>query len=215
MLKRHGIYCFLYEEKPNVLRLLAGGMVTKLEQGNINYYFEKMVQYSEEIKAVFGEYRRKLESVSDVIKRIGGTGTIHGCIVDIDYFNHIYINPTDGKIIPYFALSITKKFEYSDVSILLLKERPDLYDNCIKLLNGNSEAVMLLKGETNESIETPQYVPETDIYKLSRKMRQLQYLLDANVIRIWSDQVQILDEPSYLENQTECKLNEGNHLLPS
>ena len=25
------------------------------------------------------------------------SGKVHGCIVDIDYFNHIYLNPQDGK----------------------------------------------------------------------------------------------------------------------
>ena len=36
-------------------------------------------------------YMDKLLNISKVIKSIGGDGSIHGCIVDIDYYNHIYI----------------------------------------------------------------------------------------------------------------------------
>ena len=53
------------------------------------------------IKTIMNSYMDKLLNISKVIKSIGGDGSIHGCIVDIDYYNHIYINPVDGKITEY------------------------------------------------------------------------------------------------------------------
>ena len=40
------------------------------------------------------------------------SGKVHGCIVDIDFFNHIYLNPFDGTITPYSALSMDMKYAY-------------------------------------------------------------------------------------------------------
>ena len=50
------------------------------------------------MKAAFTPYRNALKTISKEIRAFGGNGNIHGCIIDIDFFNHIYVNPFDGKI---------------------------------------------------------------------------------------------------------------------
>lgn len=35
--------------------------------------------------------------------QLGLSGNIHGCIVDIDYYHHIMVNPTDGSIQFYYS----------------------------------------------------------------------------------------------------------------
>ena len=191
MLKNSNIYCFLFENsKTGKLYLLNGGMINNLEHSDIDYYFERMPYYSDAIKGLFSGYNRALKSISNSIKMIGGTGTVHGCIVDIDFLNHIYVNPMDGTITPYFALSIIDKYEYKDIVTLLLQRRKDLYDNYLKLLRGKSEGIKLLKGKTKvEIIEISRFVPETHMYRPSRIMKSLQYLTEVNVIRIWNDHI--------------------------
>lgn len=71
-------------------------------------------------------YTDALLEVSKVIKAIGGVGTIHGCIVNIDYYNHIYINPIDRKLTPYFAYDMEQKHVYKDLYTLLEDKKPIL-----------------------------------------------------------------------------------------
>ena len=191
MLKKNHVYCFILEnQNTGKISLLNGGMIINLEHNDINYYFERMAYYSDTIRGLFSDYNQALKSISNNIKKIGGIGTIHGCIVDIDFFNHIYVNPEDGTVTPYFALSIVDKYIYPNVKALLLAQRKDLYDNYMKLLDGGSEDVKLLKGEIKAgSIEISRFIPDTYIYRPSRIMKSLQYLTEVNVIRIWNDRV--------------------------
>jgi predicted MPP superfamily phosphohydrolase len=191
MLKNNNVYCFILENQNKGKKyLLNGGMINNLEQNDINYYFERMAYYSDAIRGLFSDYNKALKSISDSIKKIGGIGTIHGCIVDIDFFNHIYVNPEDGTVTPYFALSIVDKYIYPNVKALLLAQRKDLYDNYMKLLDGESEGVKLLKGEIQAgNIEISRFIPDTYMYRPSRIMKSLQYLTEVNVIRIWNDRI--------------------------
>lgn len=191
MLKNNNVYCFILENQDTgKIYLLNGGRINNLEHNDINYYFERIAYYSDAIKGLFSDFNQALKSISDSIKKIGGTGTIHGCIVDIDFFNHIYLNPEDGTVTPYFALSIVDKYTYPNVKALLLAKRKDLYDNYMKLLDGEGEGVKLLKGEIKAgSIEMSRFIPDTDMYRPSRIMKSLQYLTEVNVIRIWNDRI--------------------------
>ncbi|MBT2639446.1 DUF4116 domain-containing protein [Bacillus sp. ISL-39] len=191
MLKDNNVYCFILEnQNTGKIYLLNGGMINNLEHNDLNYYFERMAYYSDAIRGIFNDYNQALKSISDSIKKIGGTGTIHGCIVDIDFFNHIYLNPEDGTVTPYFALSIIDKYIYPDVKALLLDRRIDLYNNYLKLLDGESENVKLLKGEIRAgSTEISRFIPDTYMYRPSRIMKSLQYLTEVNVIRLWNDRI--------------------------
>lgn len=111
MLKKNGIYCFFYQNPDEKLYLLNGGAVRVLKNQDINYYYETMDILSLAINKAMKNYNDTLKKISNSIKSIGGDGRIHGCIVDIDFFNHIYLNPYDGKISYYYATSIVDKHE--------------------------------------------------------------------------------------------------------
>lgn len=191
MLKRSGIYCFIYENsKKRKLSLLNGGAPKSLDYNDLEYYFQRMIYYSDAVKLMFADYYKALNSISNSIKAFGGSGNIHGCIVDIDFFNHIYLNPEDGTLTPYYAESMIDKYEFKNVKALLKAKRPDLHRNYEKLLKAGTETALQLRDNLNvKSIEITQYVPETIMYGPSRIMRSLQYLMDVNVIRHWNDEV--------------------------
>ncbi|OMD73270.1 hypothetical protein BSK48_05215 [Paenibacillus odorifer] len=191
MLKRSGIYCFIFEnDKNRKLSLLNGGAIKSLEYSGIEYYFERMIYYSDAVKLIFADYYKALNSISNSIKAFGGSGDIHGCIVDIDFFNHVYLDPKDGTVKPYYAESIIDKYEYKNIKALLKAKRPDLHNNYEKLLKAGAETTLQLREDLNaKSIEISQYVPETLMYGPSKIMRSLQYLKDVNVIRYWNDEV--------------------------
>ena len=205
MLKNQGTYCFIFEyDVPGKLYLLNGGTKKKLENSDVNYYFEKMANYSGTVKGSLKEYQSTLKSISDGVKKIGGTGRIHGCIIDIDFFNHLFLNPVDGKVTPYYATSVVNKMVYPDIKSLLMSKRQDIYENYVKFLESDNKDTVFLGGKGDVGIiNVPRYVPETDIYGLSRIMRSIQYLTDNNVIRIWDEDVANRSDKNIINSLTQ------------
>jgi len=191
MLKREGVYCFIFENtNSKTFSLLNGGQIKRLQYPDLNYYYEHMVLYSNAIKQIFSGYNDALKIISNTIKAFGGDGTTHGCIIDIDFLNHIYLNPSDGSICPYIALSIVDKFVYPNIQALLSEQRKDLLDKYLQLMSNNTDGIRYLEGKAEISnVEVTRFVSDTSMYNPSRIMKSLQYLTEANIIRIWSDKI--------------------------
>lgn len=188
MLKREGFYLFLFEADNKKMYLLKGGRVKSLDIQDVKYYFNNMVAYSFVINDLFKKYNNELKKMSDFIKSFGGSGIVHGCIIDIDFYNHIYLNPNDGKVTAYYALSTRDKWVYEDVKSLLMAHCPNLIENYIKISGSyvkNNEAV----SSKEYVIALSTYVSDTEIYDPSRIIRSLQYLREVNVIREWNEKL--------------------------
>ena len=82
------------------------------------------------------------------LEKIGGRGWIHGCIIDIDYYNHVYVNPVDMTVRSYWASDIINKLVYPTVPALLKAECPELYANYLKLIEG--EKIKSFNSETDK-----------------------------------------------------------------
>jgi len=208
MLKKAGVYCFIYESMPTAnLFLLNGGRLNKLTH-NLDYYYEGMAQYAAMINQLLQGYKQAQTAISACVKAIGGKGTIHGCIVDIDFYNHVYIDPVDGKVTPYFAWSMAAKYAYPSLQSLFQNERPDLLNNYLKLLEQGGDGPLMLEGRMPAgNMEVAQFVSDTSMYRPSRLMRSLQYLTDLNILRVWDDRVM-----AYQPQATEEIANERREL---
>jgi len=215
MLKNCNIYCFIFEDSSTGKRyLLNGGKINKLDQYDINYYYKNMIYYSNGVREILNSYHCALKNMSDYVKNIGGDGTIHGCIIDIDFYNHIYVNLSDGTITPYYAISIVDKYLYKNIKALLYEQRKDLYDNYIKNLNNKSIDEKLFISEATNTInfERPLFITDTYMYKYSRVLKSLQYLTENNIIRTWSDQFINIMHISKT-NDEKTGFNVGNFLI--
>lgn len=196
MLKRDGLLCFILKNDKEILYLLEGGNRRKLNIQDINYYFDNMTFYSRKIKETTKKFNDFLKEVSSYVKSFGGYGTIHGCIVDIDFYNHLYINPYDATITPYFALSIIDKYVYKDLGKMLSNNCPELYLNYKKMINDKNE--IMIRNNNEIKLSDFEHYENTDIYKTSRIMKALQYLVDDDIIRIWNDN--LINEKEQIEN---------------
>lgn len=196
MLKRDGIYLFLLNKDNKALYLLDGGNRKKLNILEINYYYENMTFYSKKIKESTKNYSNFMKEVANYVKSFGGYGTIHGCIVDIDFFNHLYINPYDGTITPYYATSIIDKYLYKNIDKLLANHCQNLYLNYKKL--NQEKHNIISKGNNEIKIYDFEHYESTAIYRESRVMKALQYLLNDNIIRFWNDD--LISNKDTLEN---------------
>ena len=114
--------------------------------------------------------------------------------MDIDFLNHIYLNPFDGTLTAYYAWNIQYKLVFDDVISLLKEHLPELCERyeaakCNELLPILSRSDG--KGKRNKKkmvvAKVPQLVLETDMYNPSRIMKSIQYIFENNVIRIWNE----------------------------
>lgn len=201
-LKYGGVYMFVLESASS-LCLLEGGRRHKLDY-DISYYYENLPEYVRKVRSAFMPYQKALSMVSDEVMAIGGSGSIHGCIVDIDWFNHIYLNPFDGKVTPYFALNTTDKLVFKNVESLLLSSPfPPQLSNGESMLArylstpSREKKFPILSRTSSKKWElavVPQVVLDRSMYEPSRIMRSIQYIFDQNVLRIWNDAVLAIED---------------------
>lgn len=195
------------------LEKYANGIISKFSK-----YWDALRQVSEQIKSLkptekflrqqyaeylelFGNYRNLSfdEWYSERGYKYKLSGKVHGCIVDIDYYNHVYINPLDGSVTPYYAISIYDKDVYKNVKSLLSAQRPELlpsFDELAKKQGSTSLMVQDYK-TTNLSIVTENddvstefiKVYEHDMYAVSNKLKPLQNIYDCGWVQIWYDNI--------------------------
>lgn len=193
MLKHSGFYCFTYESG-NKLYLLNGATLQSAAH-NLDYYYENMVPYAQRVTALLKPINGALMKISEGIKSCGGSGKIHGTIVDIDYYNHLYFNIYDGSVSPYYAASTTDKIVYRDFSALPVSE-----DICIKLKQLKSKFASL---SPTDNINRPMSakVKSTQMYQISNVVHSLQYISDYGIIRVWND-IFISGDNLFFDNET-------------
>lgn len=190
MIKRENAYIFFMKNKKGKLQILNGGSVKNLENNSIEYYYENLPIYVESIKMYLREYDLFQKHVSQFVKEIGGNGEIHGCIVDIDYYNHLYINPIDGTIVPYFANSVIEKYVYKNLQSLLKCNCTDLFLKYKTLQEENLKNYNLPTIIYDSKIyEKAIYVESTEMYRISRIIKGLQYTTKYNIVRLWNNRI--------------------------
>ncbi|MDD2286553.1 MAG: metallophosphoesterase [Paludibacter sp.] len=194
MIKKNGFYCFFCKIDGSY-RILEGGMPHRVANQDLNYYYNNLTEYGTKIIETLKPYTEYLTAVSNLVKSIKGSGKIHGCIVDIDYYNHIFVNPFDSKLTAYYATDIINKIVYPTLDDLLKERNPQLYMEYIKLI-GNCSDTKILEMAHTVDLELPltdnkknisvQY-RDTDIYGISKRIRCLQYTEKSKIIRTWDD----------------------------
>lgn len=190
LVKRNNTYLFLIDlDGSGNLKILNGGAIKKAPSNDLNYYYEHMCNYATSIKMFLSDYQINMKNIANKIKSIGGYGIIHGCIIDIDYLNHLYVNPLDGKMTPYYATSIVDKYIYDNLPSLLSDKCPQLFKNYNKLLNSNGESNSLIMKENNVVNKKSTPLESIEMYKISRIIKGLQYIFNNNIIRLWSDEL--------------------------
>lgn len=198
MLKRSGYYCFILP-RPNKLLILHGGAVKSLDYSNIDYYYKNMDKVIQGMLTPLDEYTRYQKNIASEIKLIGGDGSIHGCIVDIDFYNHLYINPFDYKVTAYWAKDITNKLVYPDIPSLLLDKCPTLYEKYKGLIADESNKFKISTLDIkNDLINQPQKYLETDIYKANIQINKMQRLY-KNILTKWNEPNESKQKTSFIE----------------
>lgn len=190
MLKKSEHYCFIHKAKDKKLSIMNGGALRRLDSKDINYYYENMDLVISLIKDPLDKYTEYQKKVSEEIKRLGGEGIIHGCIIDIDFYNHVYVNPNDGTITGYWASDIINKLVYPTIPALLEAQCPRLFAIYNAMLNGEEKNnLTTISGQQSSQVAlAPVPYLDTDIYKASRQIKKMQKL-NSNILSTWPDRL--------------------------
>ena len=195
LLKRDGLYMFVIKTKTS-LCLMEGGRRKRLGNPDVNYYYENLGRYGRIIKRMIKPYQEVMQKLSADIQKMGGDGSVHGCIVDISFFSHVYVNPYDGKITPYWAMDTVRRQPFDNIRDLLEQKEPQLMDQYASVVN---ELQLLGKSISDGELRVEEdklpakWVYGTEMYDPSRIMKSVQYVWEQNVIRIWRDEILNLD----------------------
>lgn len=206
MLKKQKYYCFIYKGQSGSYSIMNGGALRKLNIQSINYYYERMDSVILSLQTPLNKYSAFQISIAEQIKKFGGDGSIHGCIIDIDFFNHVYVNPIDLKVTGYWAKNIIKKVIYPSIPELLKDRAPNLYLKYQNMLENDPTISLTIYEPKEEMTLLPQNYLETDIYKASRELKRMQKL-DSNILTIWYDPVS--NEYALTSESEDCHSGNG------
>lgn len=206
MLKKQKYYCFIYKGQSGSYSIMNGGALRKLNIQSINYYFERMDSVILSLQTPLNKYSAFQISIAEQIKKFGGDGSIHGCIIDIDFFNHVYVNPIDLKVTGYWAKNIIKKVIYPSIPELLKDRAPNLYLKYQNMLENDPTISLTIYEPKEEMTLLPRNYLETDIYKVSRELKRMQKL-DSNILTIWYDPVS--NEYALTSENEDCHSGNG------
>lgn len=194
LIKREKTYMFLMKTPKENMMILNGGSIRKAGNHPLEYFYDNLAKYAKSVRMFLSKYEAFQKKISSEIKKIGGDGKIHGSIVDIDFYNHLYLNPLDGSITPYFAHSMTSKYVYENIPSLLKYECPKLFENYQKLLfSQGSKNPLIFRNGNLEVSNRRIYVVETDMYRVSRILKGLQFTTQYSIVRLWNDAI-VADE---------------------
>lgn len=139
------------------ISIANGGKTKKLtKETDIGWIVKNFSLVISKYLRLLAPLRNVQTHLSKELRQLGLSGNIHGCIVDIDYYHHIMVNPTDGSI----------RFYYSPVFGIVKYLRS--FNKVIESLHENSEFT-LTKCEQLQ-------LQFTELSKKKRKNKELYYL---------------------------------------
>lgn len=199
MIKHKGKYAFFLVGHLNTKICIGGTMKTVSYHSDIEHFdkiFDKMIGKYTKIFAPYWNYMNKMSSE---VKSLGYYGDIHGCIVDLDFCNHIMVNPYDQKVTFYNSPSLGEVRIFDDLEHLIAYINNGYISDTtkqkmIELKNNNA---IISKTSQELSQEVGEFIKidiKNSIYEVSRYMKQIQRLFQSNILRDWNESLLNGDE---------------------
>ena len=120
VIKSHGFYGFFIVNDKKGISILNGGTTKRITTAtNIEWIVENFNAVIEKYLHALAPLRNRQEFLSRQLKKCGFDGRIHGCIVDVDYYNHIGVNPATGELSFYYSPFVGAMHTYSSFPEML------------------------------------------------------------------------------------------------
>lgn len=202
----YGFFLISTQDGSKGISIVNGGATKKLTKSiEFRWIYENFdIVVSKYLKAL-SSLRKVQEEFSRELKELGLDGTIHGLIVDIDFYHHIALDPIDRSIKVYFSVragsqkklnsfeEVIKSLEQNSYWITkrnyeLIRKKYEEQANISGYLLGSIFGSNLLETESYEVEELSQRTEQIvslkeGMYKISRKISPLQRLFTGQVLR--------------------------------
>lgn len=184
VLKKDGYYAFFFSS-PKGVYICNGGQLLKIgKPGSLSLYFDSLSAMVNHYVTEYSPLRRFQEKLSAYIKSFGGTGKIHGTIVDINFSNHIMIDLEHKALSFYNSPVFGLVKSYPDLGSLLHAHCLELEGNYLAL--GNAQLSTLSQQAFTEYHSDYEAVNiKNSPYVLSRKINPIHRLFEKRILRAW------------------------------
>ena len=134
-------------------------------------------------------FRKKQLEISNFVKSFGGSGQIHGSIIDIDFTNHIMLDGYTGELIYYNSPMFGYVKKHRTLQSLIENHCQELLPAYETVSKNNLPSV--------PNITTNEDFIKVDIknsgYAISRKLKDIQRLFEKNILRVWDESLLLHD----------------------
>ena len=210
-IKSRGFYGFFVVSNSGI-SIVNGGKTKKIALSkNIEWIYDNFNVVVDKYLAVLEPVRAIQLQISNELKRLGFDGTIHGLIVDVDFWNHVMVNPVDGSITFYYSPSFgqvktfesfQKQLEFMGCVGLLESTTSEHKRDEIVLYNSN---ILVTAEQDNVLGELTTVSRRTGIYGISRAVSPLQRLFTGHVLRDFDLRlIEVADKSAKIRTRSLC-----------
>lgn len=189
VIKSCNYYGFFILNK-NGISIVNGGKTKKIALSqNIEWIYNNFNVVVQKYIKILEPLREMQVQISNELKKVGFRGTIHGLIIDIDFYNHIMVNPIDGSVAFYYSPlfgqvqqfeSFYEQLKFMGCTSLLEKLKSDIKNN-MPVVSAANELIKVKNCTVSNELLT---VSRTDgAYGVSRAVSPLQRLFTGHVLR--------------------------------
>ena len=189
VIKSRGYYGFFVMSSSGI-SIVNGGKTKRIALSkNIDWIYDNFNIVINKYLTVLEPLRMMQVQISRELKQLGFSGNIHGLIVDIDFCNHIMMNPFNGSVEFYYSPvwgiiqqfnSFQKQLEFMNDMGLLEGKRVTPECNALATCCSNTLASV----ENNDVVDEMIAVSRTTgAYGVSRIVNPLQRLFTGHVLR--------------------------------
>ena len=180
VVKSHGYYGFFLlstlRSGCKAIYILNGGALRRVYDAET---IEQVVGLFDEMVQIylrgFGQLFSLQKDISEALIRLGFYGKIHGLIVDIDFENHVAVNPFDGSLTWYYSPWFCAVKTFSSFAALC-------EHNSWQLPSEFLPAVLHFE-PTDDEVELQEVSRSGGFYGVSRKMAPLTRLFESHVLQ--------------------------------
>jgi hypothetical protein len=176
---------FIEKSNSGKLLVLNGGVHKSLKHTDPNWYLEKMDAYYSCCNEFMQLFDKCIQPIVNLVKQCGGSGYVHGTIIDYDYFHHIKLDFENNIIIPYFALNVGSRTIFPSFEVMAQQS----------LNMSTSSQTELVKYEENTGIQgltTPicqkaYSNQDKGFYAHQKAFVKLQKAVSTKIIKSWEE----------------------------
>ena len=208
MIKICGYYGFFIVEPKKEVKICYGGKCIKISDSKdykIEYFYKHFITMVLKQLEGFGTYYKSLRLIQRIVQNMGLAGRIHGSIIDLNYYNHIMLNPYDNSLSFYYSETVGNVLIFGSFIELLngslinsvSQEHYDYIMTEYKKYDTNS--IINYKSKTTSSDFVKVSLNE-GMYAVSNRMNRIQKLFEHNVLSVWNNSIlkeQLVDDSQY------------------